>query len=131
MEALATRQDIHHRVPQCLLRLHDRAHAGGLDGEGIEMWLEYEHEAMRYGVNPEITRVDLAALVDSSTVPLLCGEHRRLHEADFARWGRRRGLATLQRYGRGWFVALALRRWGKVSPASLELVQTQCVKEDG
>jgi hypothetical protein len=32
--------EIHHTVPQCLLRLHDEAHPGELDGAGIEAWRE-------------------------------------------------------------------------------------------
>ena len=39
--------EVHHRIPQCLLRLRDKADAAPLDSEGIELWLEYEHEAMR------------------------------------------------------------------------------------
>ena len=84
--------EIHHAVPQCLLTLREKADACGLDGEGIEAWLEYEHEAMRWGVNPDVTRDDLAILIDASTVALGRGEHRSEHAGDFVRWGRRGGL---------------------------------------
>ena len=46
--ARSGRQEIHHRVPQCLLRLRDRADAHEeYDGEGIQLWLDYELEALR------------------------------------------------------------------------------------
>ncbi len=115
----AAATEIHHTIPQCLLRLRDKADSAALDGEGIELWLEYEHEAMRYGVDPDITRDDLAALIDASTVILERGAHRLEHISDFVRWGRRGGLATFERYGRAWFALLALRRWGKIAPAEL------------
>ena len=46
--------EIHHRVPRFLLRLYDEAHAGAgsLDGTGIEAWLNFEHEALLWGVDP-------------------------------------------------------------------------------
>ncbi len=68
--------EIHHTIPRCLLRLRHKADSAALDGEGIELWLEYEHEAMRYGVDPDISRDDLAALIDASTVVLERGAHR-------------------------------------------------------
>ena len=90
MEALisSASTEIHHIVPQYLLRLRDRAENALLNGEGIELWLEYEHEAMRYGVDPDVSRVDLAALIDASTVLMERSEHRAHHEEDFVRWGR-------------------------------------------
>jgi hypothetical protein len=122
----STRSEIHHTIPQCLLRLREKAEDAALDGEGIELWLEYEHEAMRYGVDPEISRDELAALIDSSTVILERSAHRLEHVSDFVRWGRRGGRATLERYGRAWFGLLALRRWGKIPQASLELARSRC-----
>jgi hypothetical protein len=56
----STRPEIHHTIPHCLLRLREKAESAALDGEGIEAWLEYEAEAMRYGVDPEISREVLA-----------------------------------------------------------------------
>jgi hypothetical protein len=112
--------ELHHRVPRCLLRLHDRAVSGQLDGAGIAAWLEFEHEAMRYGVDVEISREDLAALVEASTEVLPREEHRNGHQSDWQRWGRRGGLETARRYGSSWFALLALRRWGRISPADLD-----------
>ena len=74
---------------------------------------------MRYGVDPDVARDELAALIDASTVPLERDEHRREHINDFVQWGRRGGLCTLGRYGRAWFALLARRRWGKIAPAEL------------
>jgi hypothetical protein len=111
--------EIHHTVPQCLLRLYDEAHAGELDGAGIEAWLDWEAEAIRYSVDPDISRDDLAALVEASTVSLGRDHHRMMHDADFARWGRRGGLETLRRYGRGWFALLGRRRHGRITPEEL------------
>jgi hypothetical protein len=111
--------EIHHAVPRCLLGLRDKADGASLDGEGIEAWLEYEHEAMRWGVDPDISRDDLDTLIDASTVALEREEHRSEHVSDFVRWGRRGGRATLKRYGRAWFSLLALRRWDRIAPAEL------------
>jgi hypothetical protein len=122
MEALITRTEIHHQIPQHLLRLRDKADAAPLDGEGIELWLEYEHEALDYGVDPDLSRADLVATIDASTVSISREDHRALHETDFVRWGRR-GLETLQRYGRAWFRTLALKRWGKVAADELALAK--------
>ena len=114
------RQEVHHAVPQCLLRLRDRVDAHQeLDGEGIQLWLDYELEALRYGVDPDISREELAALIEGSTVVLPCDEHRAGHESDFVQWGRRGGLATLKRYGTSWFSLLAKRRWKRLSEAEL------------
>ncbi len=107
--------EIHHTVPQCLLRLRDRADAALLDGEGIELWLEFEYEASRYGLDPDMSCGDLAALIDASCVVMERSEHRATHESDFIRWGRRGGLETLRRYGRRWFVLLGRRRHGRIT----------------
>ena len=115
----AAATEIHHAIPRCLLRLRDKADSAALDGEGIELWLEYEHEAMRYDVDPDISRDELGALIEASTVVLERGTHRLEHVSDFVRWGRRGGRATFERYGRAWFALLALRRWGKIAPAEL------------
>ena len=117
------RQEVHHRVPQCLLRLRDQADAhSDLDAEGLQLWLDYELEALRFGVDPDISREDLKALVEGSTVLLSREEHRSGHENDFVRWGRRGGLATVRRYGTSWYSLLARRRWERVSGAELEQV---------
>jgi len=53
--------EVHHTVPQYLLRLRDRADAHPqLDGEGLQLWLDYELEALRLGVDPDISREELA-----------------------------------------------------------------------
>ena len=67
METLIAHPEVHHTVPQYLLRLRDKADAATLDGEGIELWLSFEHEAIRYGVDPDISRTDLSALIKAST----------------------------------------------------------------
>jgi hypothetical protein len=76
---MAVPAEIHHSVPQCLLRLRDRADSAALDGEGIELWLELEYEAIRYGVDPDMSRDDLEALIDASCVVMERAEHRDTH----------------------------------------------------
>jgi hypothetical protein len=115
-------QEVHHRVPQCLLRLRDAADAGEMDGAGLQAWLDYEMETMLWGIDPDIEREELAALIEGSTVVLSREEHRNAHENDVARWGRRGGLATLRRYGTSWFSLLARRRWERLSGGDLERV---------
>jgi hypothetical protein len=114
------RVELHHRVPRCRLTLREKADVGALDGAGFQAWLEYEHEALRWGVDPDVSREDLAALVDASLEAIPYDNHRGIHRADFARWGRRGGVATLERYGRAWFVALGLRRHGRITRSQLE-----------
>jgi len=116
----APAHEIHHAVPRCLLRLRDDADNSDLDGAGIQAWLEFEHECIRWGVDVEIAREDLQELVVRSTVVMEREKHRFLHARDFKRWGRRGGLATLRRYGSGWYSALARKRWGKISAEDLE-----------
>jgi hypothetical protein len=115
-------EEVHHTVPQCLLRLYDRA-ASHPDfyGEGIELWMEFEHEAIRYGVDPDVSREELEALIAASTVVLPREEHRSYHSeaSDFARWGRRGGRETFRRYGRAWFALLARRRWERITSPEL------------
>ena len=54
----------HHAVPQCLLTLRDWAYAHEeFDGEGIQLWLDYELETLRWGVDPGISREELEALI--------------------------------------------------------------------
>ena len=123
--ARSGRQEVHHAVPRCLLRLRDRADAHQeFDGEGIQLWLDYELEALRCGVDPDVSRQELAALVEGSTVVVPREQHRAGHSeaSDFVRWGRRGGLATLRRYGTSWFALLARRRWERLSGAELEQV---------
>ncbi|MEW6635707.1 MAG: hypothetical protein AB1425_02715 [Actinomycetota bacterium] len=110
----ASETEVHHRVPRCLLRLHERASAGGeITGEGIEAWLEFEAEATRYGVPVDVSREDLAELIEASAVVIPAEEHREAHgrAGDFARWGRAGGLETLRRYGPEWMRLLGRWRW--------------------
>ncbi len=112
-------KEVHHVAPRCLLRLHEEATNRDLDGAGIQAWLEWEIEAMRWSVPVEISREDLEALVERSAVVLEREKHRLLHESDFARWGRRGGRETVRRYGTEWMAALALKRWGRISAEDL------------
>ncbi len=115
--------EVHHAVPRCLLRLRDKADAHReLDGEGIQLWLDFEMEAMLWDVDPDVSREELAALVEGSTVEMEKEEHRDAHAGDFARWGRRGGLSTLGRYGTAWFSLLAGGRWEKVPGEDLARV---------
>ena len=108
--------EVHHEVPRCLLRLRDRAdrHPEPLNGEGLQLWLDYECEALRYGVDPDVSPEELAALIEGSTVELPREEHRAIHAGQWAEWGRRGGTETLRRYGTAWFSLLARRRWEQV-----------------
>ena len=111
---------VHHQVSCCLLRLRDAADAHQvLDGAALQAWLDYECEALEHGVDPDITREDLAALVDDFAVAMPANEHRDRHAEDFRRWGRRGGLATLRLYGPAWFALLARRRWERVGADAL------------
>ncbi|MDP9476406.1 MAG: hypothetical protein M3R38_12120 [Actinomycetota bacterium] len=117
---MAANPENHHAAPRCLLSLYEEAHGGFLDGEGIQAWVEWEMEAMRWRVPVEISREDLEALIASSGVVLEREEHRLLHEGDWRRWGARGGRETLRRYGTEWFALLALRRWGRITSSELE-----------
>lgn len=116
----AHEREVHHVVPRCLLTLRERAESSDLDGEGIQAWVEWEMEAMRWRVPVEIDRADLERLVESSEVVLEREKHRLLHQGDWRRWGSRGGRETLRRYGADWFSLLALRRWGRITADDLE-----------
>jgi hypothetical protein len=113
------RVELHHRVPHCLLKLRDRAETGALDGASLQAWLDYEHEAIRWGVDPDVSRDELAVLVEASTVVIPHDDHRGIHRADFVRWGRRGGVAKLECYGTAWFVTLAKHRHGRITRSQL------------
>ena len=108
--------EVHHEIPRCLLGLRDLAdaHPEPLRGEGIQLWMDYECEAMRYGVDPDASPEEIAALIEGSTVELRREEHRAIHAHQWAEWGRLGGKETLRRYGTAWFSLLARRRWGRV-----------------
>ena len=78
---------------------------------------------MRWCESVEISREDLEALVDQSTVVLEQERHRLIHEGDWRRWGARGDKGTLRRYGPRWFSLLARRRWGRLSPEELEVAR--------
>jgi hypothetical protein len=120
MDGLSVTREAHHAAPRCLISLHEKANGTSLDGEAIQAWLEWEWEAMRWRVTVEISREDLEALVDQSTVVLEWEKHRLIHETDWRRWGARGGKETLRRYGSDWFALLARRRWGRISSEELE-----------
>ena len=121
MDVSSVTREAHHAAPRYLISLHDRANNGAsLDGEGIQAWLEWEWEATRWRVPVEISRDELKALVERSTVVLEREKHRLIHERDWRRWGARGGRETLRRYGPRWFALLARRRWGRLSPEELE-----------
>jgi len=113
-------------LPWCLLTLHDCARDSGLDGEGIEAWLSWEEEALRWRVPVEISRAELAELVERSTTLLERAQHRLIHESDFQRWGRRGGRETVRRYSTSWMAALALKRWGRIGAEELAAARVKC-----
>jgi hypothetical protein len=120
----ATPWEVHHEVPRCVLRLRDRADACAdpLSAEGLALWVDYELEALRCGVDPDVSLEELRALVEGSTVELSQEERRDGHAPDFARWGTRGGLVTVRRYGTAWFGLLAARRWERISAEELSVV---------
>ena len=60
-EVASRKAEVHHAAPRCLLTLHERANGAELGGEGIQAWVEWEIEAMRWRVPVEIDRRDLEA----------------------------------------------------------------------
>jgi hypothetical protein len=117
----ASAVEVHHRIPRCLLGFFDRATSGELDGAGLQAWFDWEEEAFRFGVNPDVSRGELVALIESSALEISEEQHKATHIAadDFARWGRRGGVRTLALYGRGWYMLLANRRWKQITAEHL------------
>jgi len=115
-------KEVHHRVPQHLLRAYDRmaAHTE-FDGEGIGLALEFEELAMRYGIEDTdyLTREELSEEIESSRVELPRKEHRETHTTDWREWGSWGGRTTLARYGRRYFHFLSCRRWGRITAEEL------------
>ncbi len=70
---------VHHRIPRCLLASWDRGHGPGLEPEDLQDWFDWEEEAFRYGVDPDVSREDLAALIKGSAVEIAGDEHRVGH----------------------------------------------------
>jgi hypothetical protein len=65
---MARNPEQHHAAPRCLISLHEKANGTSLDGEGIQAWVEWEMEAMRWRVPVEISRGDLETLVEASSL---------------------------------------------------------------
>ena len=120
-EPKATAAEVHHAIPRRLLEMRDRADscADPLGAETLALWMDYECEALRFGVDPDTPREELAAIIDGSAAEISRQEHRGLHAGDFARWGRLGGLATARRYGTAWMALLARRRWERISTEAL------------
>jgi hypothetical protein len=101
--------EVRHGSPRCLLGIFDAA-AGSL-----AEWSEFDAEAERLSIEVHgLSREDLIALIEGSTLVIPTSEHRRLHReaSDFVCWGRRGGRRTLALYGRPYFSLLARFRWG-------------------
>jgi hypothetical protein len=102
--AAEARTDVHPGAPRCLLGLFDVAATGLTD------WSEFDAEAARWGIEVRgLSREDLSALIEGSTLEIPTTEHRTLHQEadDFVWWGRRGDLRTLAHYGRPYFSLLA------------------------
>jgi len=83
---------------------------------------EFDAEAERLSIEVRgLSREDLAALIEGSTLEIPSTEHRTLHQEapDFVRWGRRGGLRTQALYGRPYFSLLARLRWGRIDVEAL------------
>ena len=124
---------IHHRIPRCLLKVYDRGHGPGLEPKDLAAYFEWEEEAFRYSVNPDVSRDELTHLIKGSVVEIAEDEHKASHSAagDFGRWGRLGGLKTLERYGRPWFALLGRRRWGRVSAEALACYRAGLARKEG
>jgi hypothetical protein len=121
VELKATAAEVHHGIPRCLLAMREQADscADPLSAEALALWMDYECEALLFGVDPDTPRDELAAMIDGSTVEIPRADHREVHAGDFARWGRLGGLATARRYGTAWMALLARRRWEKITAQAL------------
>ena len=117
--------EVHHRVPRRLLAAYDRMMARErLDGEALQLWFEYEGLLLEFGLDPNLSREELERTIEASAVEVTHEEHRsEIHAADWPRWGRQGGLATLERYGHAWFRHLALRRWDRITAEELARVR--------
>jgi hypothetical protein len=126
-------KEIHHRVPRHLLGAHDRMQAHvSLDGEALQLWFEYEGLLLEFGLDPDLSREELQEAIESSAVEVTYEEHRsEIHAAEWPRWGRKGGVATLKRYGRGWFACLARRRWGRITAGELARVREELRRVTG
>lgn len=117
--------EVHHRVPRRLLAVYDRMVARErLDGEALQLWFEYEGLLLEFGLDPDVSREELERAIEASAVEVTHEEHRsEIHAADWPSWGRKGGLATLERHGRAWFRHLALRRWRQITAGELARIR--------
>ncbi len=120
MDGSSVTREAHHAAPRCLISLHEKANGTSLDGQGIQAWLEWEMEAMRWRVPVEISRSELERLIEALEEVLEREKHRLLHERDWKRWGSRGGRETFRRYGADWFSLLALKRWRRITAEDLD-----------
>jgi hypothetical protein len=98
-------------------------------GKVSRRW-DWEEEAFRYGVGPDVSREELEALIEASASSVSATMHLSGHSGagDFARWGQRGGSRTLALYGPGWFALLAMRRCKKITAEQLAEVFTPLCK---
>jgi DNA-binding XRE family transcriptional regulator len=75
----ACRFELHHCVPRCLLGFFDRVPSGERDGAGLQAWSDWEEEAFRHGVDPDVSRGELVALIESSAVEIPEEQHKASH----------------------------------------------------
>ncbi len=117
--------EVHHRIPRSLLAAHDRMTTRGeLDGAALQARFDFEEECHMRGVNPDLSWEELEAAVEGSRMEVSREEHRReIHAADWPRWGRMGGLRVLELYGPAYFVALARRRWRRITAEELGSVR--------
>lgn len=89
-----------------LTAAYDRLHENPeITGEGIELALEFECQAMEAGAKPDWSR-------------------ERLHRFES---GKKGGLTTLARYGREYYRALARVRWGHAPKETLPALRETLV----
>ncbi len=119
--AAGSKTEVHHCIPRSLLAVHDRMTARGeLDGAALQAWFDFEEECHRRGVSPDLSREELEAAIEGSTVEVSREEHRgEIHAVDWPRWGRMGGLRVLDLYGPTYFVALARCRWRRITADEL------------
>jgi hypothetical protein len=119
-------------VLRCLLRLRERAEAHTeLDGEGPALWMDYELEALRFGVEPDVSREELAALVEGSTVVLSYEEHRNgdasgLRGSPTQTTRPTGGEARRSKTDRGLVPRAYARQWGCLSQRCYRSCAPQC-----
>lgn len=66
--SLGSDPDAKREVLRRLVALHRKASDAELDGEGIQLWLDWEMEARVWGVPAEISGADLEYLIEASEV---------------------------------------------------------------